>query len=61
MDDGSCIDLDDRAIYSVTYEQIRDLCDDAIKSGRLPSEREVDNVLWEFTVRERGYVGADFK
>lgn len=60
MDDGACIDLDDQAIYSVTYEQIHDFCDDAIKSGRLPSEREVDNVLREFTVRERGYVGAEF-
>ena len=61
MDDCVCIDLDDQAIYSVTYEQIHDFCDDAIKSGRLPSEREVDNALCEFTASERGYVGADFQ
>jgi len=32
--------------YALTCNIIRDFCADAIEGGRLPTDEEIDNVVW---------------
>lgn len=52
MEDKTITDSGNSTLYAITCDQIRDFCGDALRSGRLPSDKEVDSLLWEYTIRE---------
>ena len=43
-------DTDNKATYMLTCNQIRDFCRDAIGSGRLPSDAEIDRCVGEYRI-----------
>lgn len=44
--------MDRKAHYAITADIIRDFCRDAIASGELPTDEQIESLIWRYMVED---------
>lgn len=44
--------MDRKAHYAITADIIRDFCRDAIASGELPTDEQIESLIWRYIVED---------